>query len=326
MTDASSGPHVAWTDVEYYLGQGQATTFPLSRPGAHPQVSYVVEHGGRDIALHVELDRHGRAPSATLPTIRIDRIADPSRRYARIRTDRAELIRDFHDFLCAVADRIVMHGRSLDQAYAETIRAWSALLDRPRSLSLEKRIGLIGELGVLSTLSNEYGWAAAVESWTGPDGEEHDFGLPGYDLEVKTTASEQRRHTIHGINQLTPAPSRSLWLASLQVTRGGTDGRTLAECARAVRAEVAEHAPASLARLDRQLTASGWSEVSPDDERWTLRSPLLLLDADELPRLDLSVLPEVARGRISSVTYVLDVTHLPASPQPPSALADFRLP
>ncbi|MFF4348848.1 PD-(D/E)XK motif protein [Streptomyces sp. NPDC001530] len=326
MTDSPSGPHVAWTDVEYYLGLGQATTFPLSRPGAHPQVSYVVEHGGSDIALHVELDRHGRTPQATLPTIRIDRIADPSRRYARIRTVRAELIRDFHDFLCAVADRIVVHGRTLDQAYAETVQAWSALLDRPRALSLEQRIGLIGELAVLRALSNECGWAAAVESWTGPDGEEHDFGLPGFDLEVKTTASEQRRHTIHGITQLTPTPGRLLWFASLQLTRGGTNGRTLAECAQTVHAKVAEHAPAALARLDRQLAASGWSEASRDDERWSLRSPLLLLDANALPRLDLSALPEVARERISSVTYVLDVTDLPASPHPPSALAGFRLP
>ncbi|WP_406477374.1 PD-(D/E)XK motif protein [Streptomyces sp. NBC_01615] len=326
MTDSPAGPHVGWTDVEFYLGLGLATTFPLSRPGTHPQVSYVVEHGGKDISLHVELDRHGCIPHAALPTIRIDQIADLGHRYARIRTDRTELLRDFHDFLCAVGDRIVIHGRSLDQAYAETVQAWSALLDRPRALSLEKRIGLIGELAVLGALSKEYGWSAAIESWTGPNREEHDFGLPGYDLEVKTTASEQRRHTIHGIAQLTPAPDRPLWLASLQLTRGGTASRTLAECAQAVRGQVTEQAPAALPHLDRQLVASGWSETSPDDERWTLRSPLLLLDAEGLPRLDLSALPEAARERISSVTYTLDVTDLPASPQPPSVLADFRLP
>ncbi|WP_406106428.1 PD-(D/E)XK motif protein [Streptomyces sp. NBC_01003] len=300
--------------------------FPLSPADAHPQVSYVIEHGGQDIALHVELGRHDRPPRGSLPTIRIDQLADRAKRYARIRTTQSELIRDFHDFLCAVSDRIVTHDRSLDQAYAETVRAWQALLDKPRGLGVEKRIGLIGELAVLRSLSTEYGWAPAIESWTGPSGEEHDFGLPGHDLEVKTTASEHRRHTIHGVGQLTPTSERPLWLASLHLTRGGTSGRTLAACVRAVRAEVAEHAPASLSELDRQLSLAGWSDDAPDDERWTPRSPLLLLNAAGLPRLDMSVLPEAARERISSVQYTIDVTDLPASPQPPSSFADFRLP
>ncbi|MFK4064887.1 PD-(D/E)XK motif protein [Streptomyces sp. NPDC029674] len=324
MTDLNA--HVPWGQVEEYLGSGQATTFPLSRPGDHPQVSYVVEHGGRDIALHVGLDSKGRPPQATLPTIRIDQLADRGGRFARIRTTQPSLIRDFHDFLCAVADRIVAHGRTLDQAYAETVRAWAALLSRPPALSLERRIGLIGELAALRSLAGEYGWATAVEAWTGPDGEEHDFGLPGCDLEVKTTSSEQRRHTIHGLTQLDPAPGRPLWFASLQLTRGGADGRTLGDCARVIRHEVAEHAPATLSTLDRRLTASGWSEGSADDERWTPRTPLLVLDATTLPRIDLSVLPAGTRERISSVQYAIDVTNLPPSPQPLPALADFRLP
>ncbi|QQC89473.1 PD-(D/E)XK motif protein [Streptomyces alfalfae] len=316
---------VPWSQVEQYLGAGQATTYPLSRPGSRPQVSYVIEHGGRDIALHVQLVGKTRPPHATLPTIQIDQLADRGSRFVRIRTTRADLVREFHDFLCAVADRILTHGRTLDQAYAETVRAWSALLNRPASLSLGQRLGLIGELAVLRCLAGEYGWATAVEAWTGPDGEECDFGLPDCDLEVKTTSSEQRRHRIHGIAQLDPAPGRRLWFASLQLTRGGADGRTLNDLARAVRREVAEQAPASLGSLDRGLAAAGWSEEAPDDERWTLRTPLLVLDAATLPRIDLSALPEAAWERISSVQYTLDVTGLPSASQYPSALADFRL-
>ncbi|MCF3122520.1 PD-(D/E)XK motif protein [Streptomyces arenae] len=317
---------VPWHRVEDFLGAGQATTYPLSRPGARPQVSYVVEHGGQGIALHVELGSRARPPRAILPTIRIDQLADRSGRFARIRTTQPALLRDFHDFLCAVADRIIAHHRTLDQAYAETVRAWSALLARPGPLGPEKRIGLIGELAVLHHLAHAYGWATAVRSWTGPEGEEHDFGLPGYDLELKTTSSERRRHTIHGIAQLDAAPGRPLWFASLQLTRGGADGRTLGDCARAVRRGVAEHAPAALGTLDRRLAAVGWSEALADDEHWTLRTPLLVLDAATLPRLDLAVLPKETRDRISSVQYAIDVTDLSCALHSPSALADFRLP
>ncbi|MER5381431.1 PD-(D/E)XK motif protein [Streptomyces sp. NPDC002688] len=323
----SDGKYVPWTDVEYFLGKGQATTFPLSPASAHPEVSYVVGHGGRDIALHVELDRRRRAPRSSLPTIQIDQIADRGMRLARIRTTQIALMRDFHDLLSAIADRIVAHGRTLDQAFEETIRAWTALLNRPHGFSTEKRIGLLGELAVLRCLSEEYGWETAIASWTGPENEEHDFGLPGFDLEVKTTASEQRRHTIHGISQLDPTPGRPLWFASLQLTRGGADGRTLTESVHSLRACVADHAPAVLNGLDSRLVMAGWSNDLPDDERWTPRTRPLLLDASALPRLDSSLLPDSVRERISGVQYTIDVTGLLPPIGPPAvALHEFHLP
>ncbi|MGW5634095.1 PD-(D/E)XK motif protein [Streptomyces sp. NPDC003832] len=324
MTD---GPHVAWTEVEYFLGQGQATTFPLSPPSARPQVSYVVGRGGRDIALLVELDRRHRPPRSSLPTIQIDQIKDRAgMRLARISTTQVTLMRDFHDLLTAVADRIVTHGRTLDQAFEETVRAWSALLSRPRGLSTQKRLGLMGELATMRCVAGKHGWETAVEAWTGPEGEEHDFGLPDYDLEVKTTAAERRRHTIHGIGQLDSTPGRPLWFVSVQLTRGGANGRTLSDCVRAVRAAVAEQAPASLTRLDRQLAASGWAEDVPDDERWTPRSEPRVLDAPSLPRLDTSSFSDSARDRVTDVQYTIDVTGLDPTLEPPSVLADFRLP
>ncbi|WP_141205183.1 PD-(D/E)XK motif protein [Streptomyces griseorubiginosus] len=324
MTD---GRYVPWTEVEYYLGKGQATVFPLSDPSSHPEVSYVVGHGGQEIALHVELDRRHRPPRSSMTSIRIDQIAERGIRLARIRTTQVTLMRDFHDFLSAIADRIVTQGRNLDQAYAETIRAWNALLNRPHGFSTEKRIGLMGELAVLNGFAHEYGWTTAVEAWTGPEGEEHDFGLPEFDFEVKTTASEQRRHTIHGVGQLTPTPDRPLWFASLQLTRGGSNGRTLADCVSSVRASVAEHAPASLLRLDSKLAASGWSDDLPDDERWTPRAKPLVLDASAVPRLDPTLLPESVSERISNIQYTIDVTGLLPTLAPPStALNEFRLP
>ncbi|WLQ48513.1 PD-(D/E)XK motif protein [Streptomyces poriferorum] len=322
MTD---GPYVPWTSVEHFLGANQSTTYRLSAPAAHPEVSYVVGDG-HEIALHVELGNRHRPPQSPLAMIRIDQIAERGMRMARIRTTQAALVRDFHDLLNAVADRIITHDRTLEQAFGETVRAWSALLDRPRKLRVEKRIGLLGELSALAAIAHTHGWSTALQSWKGPAGEEHDFGLPGFDVEVKTTASEQRHHTIHGLGQLTPTASRPLWLVSLQITRGGAGGRTLSDCVRAVRDQVIEHAPASVDSLDAKLGASGWEPDAPDDERWRWRHPPLALAVnDELPRLEAECVPPHFRDRLRDVTYTLDVTGLAPSPEPPSELTDFRL-
>jgi hypothetical protein len=323
MTD---GPYVPWPSVEHYLGENQSTSYQLSAPSGHPEVTYVVGDGGREIALHVELDRRHKPPNSPLPMIRIDQIAERGMRMARIRTTQAALVRDFHDLLNAVADRIVTHDRTLEQAFGETVRAWSALLDRPRALAMEKRIGLIGELSALASIARTYDWPTALGAWKGPNNEEHDFGLLGCDVEVKTTASEQRRHTIHGLGQLTPTGNRPLWLVSLQLTRGGTDGRTLSDCVRIIRDTVADEAPTCLDRLDEQLVATVWNPGSPDDERWRLRTEPVALIADErLPRLDTDSVPPAFRDRIRDVTYTLDLTGLAASAEPLSVLTDLRL-
>ncbi|ELS53576.1 hypothetical protein STVIR_5496 [Streptomyces viridochromogenes Tue57] len=249
---------------------------------------------------------------------------------ARVRLTQDRLLRDFHDLLNAVADRIVVHGRTPDQAFNETVRAWMALLHQPRSLGAEKRIGLLGELSVMNSLADKFGWDTAVAAWKGPEGEEHDFGLPAFDIEVKSTAAETRTHTIHGLGQLTPNPDRPLWLVSVQITRGGTQDRTLPECINAVRRRISEAAPGAVSTFDRHLNMSGWSPDAPDDEHWTLRNAPLVLAVDEhLPRLEPSLLdslPEETRRLVSIDQYRIDVTHLPASPDPPAALRAFRLP
>ncbi|GGT27815.1 PD-(D/E)XK motif protein [Streptomyces purpureus] len=326
MTEPRSdavGSLVAWTDVEHYLGRRLSVPFRLRQS---PRVDYVVTPDG-EIALHLQLGPRERLPRSPFPMVRIEEIADQGLRMARLRTTRAQLLRDFHDLVNAIADRVITHRRTAEQAFNETVRAWSALLDRPRGQSSERRIGLMGELATLQALSATHGYAAAVDAWKGPQGEEHDFGLPDFDLEVKTTASEQRLHTIHGSGQLTPTGDRPLWFASLQLTRGGTGGRTLAECVAAVRGKIAEEAPSHLDRFDRHLESAGWDPETMDDERWQLRAAPLVLAADErLPRLDATSVPEHLRARIRDISYTIDVSGLDPSPHAPSLLVGLRLP
>ncbi|WP_129295597.1 PD-(D/E)XK motif protein [Streptomyces lydicus] len=322
--------YTSWVDVEHYLHAGQSTSFPL-RTARGPRVDYVVTDD-RSIALHLELGPRQRLPRSPLPLVRIDEIAQNGIRMARLRLTQERLLRDFHDLLNAVADRVVAHDRTPDQAFNETVRAWSALLERPRTLDANRRIGLMGELAVLNSLGSQHGWETAVDAWTGSFATEHDFGLLDHDIEVKTTSSARRLHTIHGLGQLAPVEGRPLWLVSFQIVRGGAHGRTLSECVAAVRNRVSQAAPATVARLDVRLAARGWCSDATDDERWTMRPTPLVLPVDEdLPRLTpalLAALPQEARECVDDVTYRIDLTHKApvTSPEPPAALRAFRLP
>ncbi|POX44214.1 PD-(D/E)XK motif protein [Streptomyces sp. Ru72] len=326
---ASATSHSAalpWTSVEHYLGRGLAASYRLSATGK-PLVSYEIADGGRGIALHVELDRRHRPPRSPLPAVRIEQIARPDgRRMARITTPEPELLRDFHDMLLAVAGRIIAGGQGLDEAFDETVHGWGALLGRPRRMSLEKRLGLHGELAVLGRIARGVGWSTALDTWVGPTGEEHDFALGDADLEVKTTAAEARKHTIHGLGQLSETPGRPLWFASLRLTRGGAGGRTLGDSVRATRDAAAAENIALGRRLDRLLEAVGWDSQQPDDERWTPRDSPLVLRATDMPRLTDDDLPGGADGRIDRVTYGVDVTGLPPADRPPIDLSDLVLP
>ncbi|GAA2421945.1 PD-(D/E)XK motif protein [Streptomyces coeruleofuscus] len=311
----STSIELPWTTVEHYLGRGLGASYRLSAADK-PLVSYEIVDGGRDIALHVELGRHG-PPRSPLPAVRIDQVAHAGRRMARLTTPQPELLRDFHDLLLAIADRIVSGGLNLSEAFDETVHGWSTLLGRPRGLSLERRLGLHGELAVLVRMSRAVGWRAALDMWVGPRGEEHDFALGAADLEIKTTASELRKHTIHGLGQLSPTHGRTLWFASLRLTRGGTGGRTLKDSVTAARDAAAAENVALGRRLDRLLESAGWDPDQPDDERWTPRDNPLLLRADDMPRITATNLPGKTLGRIDHVAYDIDVTGLPPAEEPP---------
>jgi hypothetical protein len=322
----ASSIELPWTTVEHYLGRGLGASYRLSAVD-EPLVSYEIADAGRGIALHVELAGRYHAPRSPLAAVRIDRVLHGGRRLARVTTSEPELLRDFHDLLLAVADRIVVDGQGLARAFDETVHGWSTLLGRPRGLSRERRLGLHGELAVLVRMAETVGWRTALDTWVGPTGEEHDFAFESADLEVKATASERRRHTIHGLGQLTETAGRPLWFASLRLTRGGIGGRTLADSVKAARDAAAAESIALGRRLDGLLEAVGWDAEQQDDERWTPRDSPLVIRATDMPRLTADDLPEGVVGRIDTVNYAVDVTGLSGTGQPPPLdLSDLPLP
>ncbi|MFM9259985.1 PD-(D/E)XK motif protein [Rhodococcus sp. 5A-K4] len=326
MTDKATPGVLEWSTVEHYLAERLAASYRLSQVASHPIVTYEIGDDGQEVALCVELERSQQAPSTRLPAIHVDRILHRGLRMARIRTTQSELTRDFHDLALSISNRIVIEGYSLDRAFNETIRSWSALLDPGQAATAKRRIGLHGEIAVLMAVGERFGWRLAVESWTGPKSEEHDFVLPDFDLEVKTTTSERRVHTIHGIGQLDSSPGRPLSLISIRMTRGGAVGRSLAQSITAVQTALASEGVEVQAKFARALSESGWTDGSSADERWILRDEPLVLDSKDVPCVDFAGVPDKFRDRILAMRYDIDVTGIEQQTDPPVDLKDLHLP
>jgi hypothetical protein len=131
--------------------------------------------------------------------------------------------------LRAVADHVQLEGDDVGTAVREVLRAYHQIMSSLGRLTEHQETGLVGELVVLNHLITTIGERAAIESWRGPLGEEHDFGLADIDVEVKTTLAEQRAHRISSLTQLVPNPDRPLWLVSVQLTVGGVAAQSLSQ-------------------------------------------------------------------------------------------------
>lgn len=329
MSNPENGHNfVPWENVAHYLRARQPVIFPVSSAPARV-ITYEVDGTDASVSLLVELARGERCPRSPSLNIEVTEVASRGIRCARIRTTSPELIRDFHDLAFAVADRIVRDKAPLIRALRDTIRSWHRLID-VRTANLGRQVGLHGELAVLYSIAQDRGWETAIAAWVGPHGEVHDFSLSEFDLEVKTASSETRKHTVNGVEQLTPKTGRALWFASIQLARGGAAGRSLSQsidtCLDAARAV----SPDLEARLAQALTAADAESLALTDseaeDRWVVRSEPLVLRSSDTPHIDPVTFLANTPDRISHVTYDIDLTGLPPSTDSPVDLQDIQLP
>ena len=196
-------------------------------------------------------------------------------------------------------------------ALESATKGFSELLQTNRVLSLEKQIGLLGELLVLRDLI-QLGKTDALNSWLGPEGGEHDFKFVEFDLEVKTTISEKRSHRIGSLSQLTPSGDRTLLLASVQLTRTtGALGFNIAELVDWIKS----NSDSTWDQLAEKLQHCGWREDHTHlyTARFELRSEPLTFRVDSnFPRLmsETLELSEELMPRISEVSYRVDLESL----------------
>ena len=191
---------------------------------------------------------------------------------------------DVYAVLCGILDRIQLEHQQFGAAVIGVLASLRHLLVAGARLTRDQQVGLLGELLTLVSAVAWTGEATAVRAWRGQAHEEHDFGFPDIDVEVKTTTSETRRHLISGVGQLTPQALSPVPL-SIQLTAAGAQpGLTLpllVERARQVNA-------ASLALIDRALGAAGYKDedAASYQAAWVLRSaPRFFIVDDRFPAI-----------------------------------------
>ena len=135
--------------------------------------------------------------------------ARPEGRFLEIVIDDPSLFIGAYPVLRAVADHIQLDGIDVMSALSSTIRLLDQLLRRDVGLSVEREIGLLGELLVLYKLCTRLAIADAIATWRSSESEEHDFSIYGMDVEVKTTSAERRTHWISSLTATRPDWSTS---------------------------------------------------------------------------------------------------------------------
>ncbi|MEU0091824.1 PD-(D/E)XK motif protein [Kribbella sp. NPDC006257] len=223
-----------------------------------------------------------------------------------------------YSLLTSVADQLQLLGEPLAAAVATAVTKHRNLFLGKAGLSVEKELGLFGELLVLEYLIEKAGSGPAVESWQGPLSEEHDFVLSDVHLEIKTTSGEQRRHMMHGFTQLIPVRGVPLSLISIQLTRTNHErGLTLGQMISGIRAKAGGYRP----KVDAKLEALGWDDADVElySTSWTKRNePRAFLVDEQFPALTASRLAGGVPNfkMVSDLSYRVDLTYFHPSALP----------
>ncbi len=266
--------------------------------------------------ISIQFPVDGRAPDIVeLQNVSFDLVHDDGVMWHQLSIRLDDNVDEVYALLCAILDRVQLSGETFACAVEEALTSLSGILTIRRGLTREKQAGLFGELLVVLALAGDIGAVRAAGAWRGPLAEEHDFGLAEFDLEVKTTLSEQRHHWISSVTQLVPTGIRPLYLASIQLTAAalGT-GWSLPSLV----ADVRSAAAVGVARLDTVLGLIGYHERDADlyRSRWTLRTPPAFYLVDSaFPALTQDGLDAAVADsqRITDVRYRIDLAGIPAS-------------
>lgn len=266
---------------------------------------------GLELLTPFDGDVHAIAP---LAEIDIDAVEIGGERQLRLRASDAKRLPLFYELCLTIADLAQCDSLPIDTAVARAVTIRREFLRGATLLSPERQTGLYGELIILRRLEARSG-AAALDSWTGPTAQAHDFRLGDLELEVKTTRGERRSHLINGASQLEPSPSAQLMIASIQLTAAGTGGESLAQLISDLRARFTA---SGAGERFSQLIAVGCHVPLESEPHYRdplkLRTDIVLVPVDaSLPRItaeDVSKLSRPEMSRISDVSYRLDLDGL----------------
>ena len=235
-------------------------------------------------------------------------------KYVELAVRDAQRFESFFFFALTVLSRVASADASVVYGGVEqSVDSFDELLSEIPEPTLEKQVGLFAELCVLRTLVESSG-SVALDAWTGPRGDPHDFRLVSTELEVKATLRDRRRHIVGGLSQLQSSGNNRLLLVSAMVARAGLGGESIEDVAFSIERLLDSMNSDKFRAL---LSAAGARAESGSfkQNRWQLVGKLVVLPVRSgTPRLTqaaMASLPaEFVPERISILSYEIDITGL----------------
>ena len=218
----------------------------------------------------------------------------------------------FTPFCNEIVDAVVRQSREPWRAVAAIVRTWQSAW-KPARHAMDKilQIGLFGELLVLRSLMVPILGPAAIDQWSGPDSERHDFVGDRLHIEVKTTRRSRPEHEISRLDQLSAPAGCQLLFVSVQVEESIGGDQSLASQVDAV-VDLLRGDAASLDLFMTKMANLGWSEEvrnSGELLRFFLRRADVYAVDDDFPRLPDDFSPP---SGVISVKYTVDLANLPS--------------
>ncbi len=321
---AEKGRHITPGTLGEYVAAGVVASIPIT---GSPDALLTVDAANETLRLEISWD--GVEPPAIDDYVHIATTVRfrNGRNWATLTVHGERFFADAYPLLCSVADLVQLESVPFGAAVKQSLASYHDLLTAAEHMPVREEIGLYGELLVLSHLLATMGPAAALSAWRGGDtSEEHDLGLVGDDVEVKTTTTEARRHWIGSLHQLQPTLGRPLWLLSIQLTGAGASaGRRLPELVDMVTSQL----PAGLQSvLGARLAAMGYRNDQPRGSFRLLRlrsAPACFLVDDRFPALTRETLKRGGADldRVEDVSYTIRLDNTTPSSLVPEPLRGF---
>lgn len=216
-----------------------------------------------------------------------------------------DLLLEFDDSTAAVEDAVF---RTAQRWY----RFWNR--ETARTLSESAIRGLIGELSFLAHIIEKNG-SAAINTWTGPEGRDHDFQTRReLAVEIKTSAAIPYRIECN-LNQLDRGLFGVLYLVCYAVQTSPA-GVTLPGVVASIRAMLAKDEDAG-DTFERKLILVGYESSHEGEyaqQHYSVAQAEGFLVDDQFPAVTLASFIRPPDMRVIDVRYVLELTALAGMP------------
>jgi len=315
MSNSARDWIISWPNLEDLISEGNSFRMLI----AGSQNAWISFDAIRT-ELAVEIEQQSAVLPAVLPQAISMRLTKDAKGFNLLvlATASVELRRYFYDFAVEVLELTQRGSHTAQAAVDEAWKRWGELIEQQSVLSRERQVGLIGELHLLRLLAAAYDWSFAIDAWHRTARAEHDFCLEMCDIEVKTTTSDRRVHTIGSIDQLLASPNRPLYILSNQFAiapKLAAKSFSLASTVRDLLKQL-ERDVSLQSALKQRLTQVGWRENHMDYYQTTfvVRDFARLVPVDHacpriVPQMLIDSLGSVS-NRIESVMYSIDVSDL----------------